>query len=306
MQLIAVILGLIGLLAMPGLWRGVRGTTLVAPWCWTLASGLALLTVAIQGASEPLLDYSAAVTTLLPAAAIYGAKRPQDRGWQWIVAALLVMLLWPAGESWLLGHSFDLTAQPLRSWFLVVLLAVQCGNWIVTSNAGPMLLLTAAQVAMLWPQLPWADRQAGVQTWFYGAGLLVVVPWWLAFKMRRVNRLLEPEEGPAFPSPREIADWKWFRTAYGVVWALRVTERINEVAKLRRWPWHWTWAGPTPNEVLLGTSESKPLIDLREPAERIVWQQLWHNIFRRFLDTASFPNTELPETQIPFADVRVD
>ena len=305
MQLFVVILGLIGLLAMPGLWRAVRGTTLVAPWCWALASGLVVLAVAIQGASEPLLNYSAAITTLLPTAAIYGAKRPQDRGWQWIVAALLVMLFWPAGESWLLEHSFNLTAQPLRSWFLVVLLAVQCGNWIVTINSGPVLLMTAAQAAMLWPQLPWADRRADVQSWFYGAALLAAVPWWLASNMRCANRSFEPEVKAAFPSPREIAAWQRFRAAYGVVWALRVTERINEVAKLRRWPWLWAWSGPTPNEQILGTSESEPLIALQEPTERIVWQQLWQNIFRRFLDTAKFPAVELPEMQSPVAEVPV-
>jgi hypothetical protein len=295
MQLLAVILGLIGLLAMPGLWRGVRGTTLVAPWCWALASGLTVLVVAIQGASEPLLNYSAAITTLLPAAAIYGAKRPQDRGWQWIVAALFVMLLWPAGESWLLGQSFNLAAQPLRSWFLVVLLAVQCGNWIVTINSGPVLLLTVAQTAMLWPQLPWADRQTEVRTWLYGAALLVAVPWWLVFNLRRANRFRAPGVEASFPSPREIAEWQHFRAAYGVVWALRVTERINEVAKLRRWPWHWSWAGPTPNIGALPAAESLPPVLLTDPGERAAWLQLWENIFRRFLAVESAANAQATE-----------
>lgn len=296
MQLFAIILGLIGLLALPGLWRVVRGTTLAAPWCWALASGLAMLGVAIQGASEPLLNYAAAITTLLPAAAIYGAKRPQDRGWQWIVAALLVMLLWPAGESWLLGKSFDLTAQPLRSWFLVVLFVVQSGNWIVTSNAGPVVLLTAAQTLLLWPQLPWGDRQADATLWYYGVTLLALVPWWLVLNLRRAARLIEPEAAGAFPSPRELAEWRFFRAAYGVVWALRVTERINEVAKLRRWPWLWSWAGPTANDATATLAHDSHAHEWDESKERGAWRQLWQNIFRRFLDTANFPAAELPET----------
>lgn len=283
MQLFAVILGLIGLLAMPGLCSGVRGTTLVAPWGWALASGLAVLAVAIEGATDPLLNYAAAITTLLPAAAIYGAKRPQDRGWQWIVAALLVTLLWPAGESWLLGHSFDLASQPLRSWFLVVLLAVQGGNWIITANAGPVILLIAAQAAMLWPQFPWANNRPDAQTWLLGAALLAIVPWWIVFNMRRARQLAIHDVDAVCPTARDLAEWKNFRAAYGVVWALRVTERINEVAKLRRWPWRWNWSGPTPNSDNPSSTEQRALLFLAETGDRAAWRQLWSNIFRRFL-----------------------
>lgn len=279
-----IILGLISLLAMGALWRTVRETTLVAPWCWGLASGLAVWAVAIQGASDALLQYMSGVATLLPAVAVYGAKRPQDRGWQWIVAALFVTLLWPAGESWLLERKFDLADQPLRSWFLVVLVAVQCGNWIVTSNAGPILLLSAAQAAMLWPQLPWADNGLpSANAWLYGATILPVVPWWLAFHRRRKKQATDFESEAKFPSDSELAEWKQFRAGYGVVWALRVTERINEVAKARDWPWHWSWAGPVATDKMTASNEECSLPPLLDVRERAVWQQLWDNIFRRFL-----------------------
>jgi len=295
MQLTAIILGLIGLLALPGLWYEVRGTTLIAPWLWAVVSGLAMLGVAIQGASEPLLNYAAACTTLLPAAAIYGAKRPQDRGWQWIVAALLVMLLWPAGESWLLGQPFDLTAQPMRSWFLIVLFVVQCGNWIVTSNVGPVLLLTVAQSLSLWPQLPWAKATSDPTTWYDGAMLLAMVPWWLRFNLRKFTGPVESSAvSTVFPTPRELNEWNKFRAAYGVVWALRVTERINEVAKLRRWPWRWSWAGAVTVEITQSAANSIPLPTEGNSSDRLVWQQLWENIFRRFLDTSNFPALESP------------
>ncbi len=296
MPWIAVIPGLVGLLALPRLWRHVRRTTLAAPWCWVLASGLAVLFVAWQGADNSLLNYSAAVTTLLPAAAIYGAKRPQDRGWQWIVAALLLMLIWPAGESYFLERSFDLAAQPLRAWFLVLLLAVQGGNWLITSNAGPVLLLTAAQLTMLWPQLPWGDGDVNPTSWLIGASMLAVVPWWVVLNFRPVKRDAAVTDDSIFPTSAEIDEWKSFRAAYGVVWALRVTERINEVAVRRGWPWRWSWSG-TANAVSL--REGAPMTALDPAAEQAVWRQLWHNIFRRFLEPADFAGAQNAEAHSP-------
>jgi hypothetical protein len=183
----------------------------------------------------------------------------------------------------------------MRSWFLVVLLVVQVGNWIVTTNAGPVFVLTAAQVTLLWPQLPWANRSTDAHTWFYGAALLAVVPWWLVFNLRRTNRLLEPEMTLAFPGPSEIADWKWFRAAYGVVWALRVTERINEVAKLRLWGWHWSWSGPLPNEKFPHSEGNSPTTALNDSQELAAWHQLWENIFRRFLGPKKSPSDQATE-----------
>lgn len=299
MQLFAVIVGLLGLLAMPGLWRHVRGTTLAAPWCWAFASAAAVLFLAVQGADDPLLNYTAGITTLLPAAAIYGAKRPQDRGWQWIVAALLLMLLWPAGESWLLGQSFDLAAQPLRTWFLVVLLAVQAGNWIVTANAGPVSLLTAAQVLLLWPQLPWGDGSVNSTNWLLGAMLLAVVPWWLALNLRLAKRIAAVPDDSGFPSLAELAEWKKFCAAYGVVWALRVTERINEVAKRRNWNWRWSWSGPSPLSAATSDQTDSTVANMEAESERTIWRQLWHNIFRRFLDPALFPTAENSDMDQP-------
>lgn len=291
MLFVAASLGLIGLFAMSSLWGRVRGTTLVAPWCWALASGIVLLAVVFPGTNEPLLNYVSAVTTLLPAAGIYGAKRPQDRGWQWIVVALLVMLLWPAGESWLLEQRFDLAAQPLRSWFLIVLLAVQWGNWSITANAGPVTLLTAAQVTMFWPQLPWGTGEADTPAWLLGASLIALVPWWLAWNLSLAKQFIASSDETAFPSPSELAAWRFFRAAYGVVWALRAMERINEVGKLRQWPWRWSWSGPVTNAAPQSDLQVE-IPRLEDALDHAAWKQLWQNIFRRFLDTSLFPSEE--------------
>ncbi|MES1213155.1 MAG: hypothetical protein ABUL64_01075, partial [Singulisphaera sp.] len=84
--------------------RYVRGTTLVAPWCWAIVA--VALVAAVDGAA--LLSgsgmtpawlsaarYLAAIATFCPLMAVLGAKRPQDRAWQLIVLALWFVLALP-------------------------------------------------------------------------------------------------------------------------------------------------------------------------------------------------------------------
>src|SRR5688572_13251151 len=82
-------------------WRSLEGSTLRARWYWTLAA----LTALAAGAAATLYDshaewlahvrYLAAVATLCPSVAVLGAKRPQDRGWQFIVASLWLVAALP-------------------------------------------------------------------------------------------------------------------------------------------------------------------------------------------------------------------
>src|SRR4051794_207498 len=89
--------------------RAVAGTTLTAPWWWSVVSLLALalaefVTAFWKSDSDPsaaALRFIAATSTFCPLMALLGAKRPQDRGWQFIVFSLWVVLALP-GLEWLL------------------------------------------------------------------------------------------------------------------------------------------------------------------------------------------------------------
>ncbi len=59
--------------------------------------------------------YIAAMSTFSPIMALLGAKRPQDRGWQFIVATLWAILSLPACEWLLFGGVAEI--HPARFWF---------------------------------------------------------------------------------------------------------------------------------------------------------------------------------------------
>src|SRR5438132_5998673 len=104
----AALSGIVGLVALGLVRPRLRGTTLLAPWWWSLFSLAAVMSVeTMLGSSSaggdvrwaPAARYAAAVTTFGPIMAVLGAKRPQDRAWQFIVLSLLVVLALPSGEA---------------------------------------------------------------------------------------------------------------------------------------------------------------------------------------------------------------
>lgn len=219
--------------------RALAGTTLRAAWFWALAAELIIAGTAMM--AEGLtgeLHYAASITTCLPIMAVLGAKRPQDRGWQFIVLSLWIVLALPCGQAWLLGR--PLHVYPAWSWFLAAMLLVQLGNYLPTGRWATALLVTAAQALLLWDWLPWGDGDAVHygETWntWPAAGALGLVA--LAGWLTRLGSLLAPADS----DPQDRL-WRDFRDWFGALWALRVLERINTTARLSGWPVELEWHG---------------------------------------------------------------
>jgi hypothetical protein len=236
----------------------LRGTTLCPPAVWALGSVAAIAAgellsawsgVAL-GAAGPL-RYAAAATTLCPMMAVLGAKRPQDRAWQWVVAALLGTLWLPAAHWYLLRAGESMELYPVWQAFVVVLVGLGPLNYFPTRNWLSALSVAAGQLLLFAPFAPWSRRPEGdwpVQlalALFLAAAILAWLLRW---------RLGATSVGAARGPWGELETlWRRFRDAYGAFWAVRVMQRVNQglqsTGPAVTLTWHGWMAGRDAEEV---------------------------------------------------------
>ena len=233
----------------PG-WRGLRGTTLRAAWWWAVLAvvGIAAteLTLAYSGHNSNVHDetlrFAAAVLILCPTIAVLGGKRPQNAAWQFIVFSLWGVLALPALEIWMRGRGEVLVIDPVRSWFLLVLVVVGVVNHLPTRFGLAASQFAAGEVLLLWPHLPFGGlAESRPPVWL--AMLLLIASVWTA-RHRAAGAPLVP------PSSRDVVElrgwsfaWRDFRDWFGAVWGVRVMDRVNASAGMYDWPVMLEWDG---------------------------------------------------------------
>jgi hypothetical protein len=209
--------------------RYVRGTTLAAPCAWAWVALLAIVGVELLATMDiadgpPLwLDaarYLVGVATFCPVMAVLGAKRPQDRAWQIIVASLWGVLSLPALQDLLYHYGQPVALDPAWRGFLTILVVVGLVNYLPTRFWPSSILFGMAQAALMSDFLPIAlpiDASARVPaalTLAALAGVLPILGW---------------------PARRAAADsldrlWRDFRDAYGMLWGARIRDRASGAA----------------------------------------------------------------------------
>jgi hypothetical protein len=271
---VAALMVLLGLL-FRGMIR-LGGTTLVAPCRWALVSTLSLLVVALGATFSDAARFAAAATTFCPLMAVLGAKRPQDRGWQWVVGSLWIVLVWPAGQAVLL-RSGDLDLFEAWKLFLVGLIALGPLNYLPTRNWLPSLLVAGGQTVLLSSYL-WEVSDAA-KPWLLPVGVACFLLAATIVTCRK--RCQEPFSSHRFHLPQQLNQkkvpdtfFKWlrFRDAYGAFWALRIQSRVNQTAELRRWPMRLDWQG------FESSAEEPPTAEQMAELE-----QTTQTLFRRFM-----------------------
>ena len=230
------------------------GTTLIAPWwwacgsLWAVGSGEVLLALAAGDAVpawQPHLRYALAVTTLLPLMAVLGAKRPQDRGWQWVVLSLWVVLNLPVAQAVIYVSREPVVLHPAWGWFLAGLVLLGIANWIATRYWSAALLAAAAQMLLLADQLPWSLVAASPWRPVAALALGVTAIGLWARKLPRVDRVpvgnLPVDNGLVGRSLDRV--WLDFRDLFGALWSLRVAQRVNAAAEMYDWNVRLGWGG---------------------------------------------------------------
>lgn len=233
-------------------WPRLRGTTLMAVWIWSLVALLAigsceiLIGTTAEGPSANWIlpaRFAVAMGTFCPIMAMLGAKRPQDRAWQFIVLSLWGILCLPTFE-WLLFTGVR-EIHPARFWFLISLVGIGALNGLATRAWLSCLLYGMGQLALIAPFLPEA------QTWLPSdqaprLGMAFMATAWTLQALPRGRR------GRGTGLDRV---WLDFRDAFGVVWGLRVAERMNASASMYDWPLTLQWHGFLPRETSATTTE---------------------------------------------------
>lgn len=248
--------------------RRLTGTTLIAPAAWTAAALAALSAVLLAGGTASHLRYAAAALTFAPLMAVLGAKRPQNRAWQWVVLTLLGVLWLPAAE-WMAYHpGSKLQVGQLQQWFLAVLVLGGLCNYLPTRFWLSAVLASAGQGLLLAGQLPLVSSAVPGWTFPAGAGCVAVAVVLVAAGFPRSSR----------PEPSLARCWFDFRDAFGLLWGLRVAERFNMTAGAQSWQVFLSWRG------FVAADRVTRLETLDDDAKRLA-EPVLDNLWLRFVSS---------------------
>jgi hypothetical protein len=218
--------------------RAVRATTLRPARRWGLAAWLLWLGAWIGGpltgrlppGAGDQLWYAAAVVTAVPAVAVLGARRPGSRVWTWFVLVPLVLVFaWPALTVWQDLRPGVLQLETPMILAYVVVLVMGWGNYLGTAYTLPAALAGAAATVLIWSfhdvplTTPAAQAQdATIRGW---AAVLLAAASLTAAWIAGTRKTWRGLDGV----------WRDFGDRFGIVWAKRLMDRVNETAVNERW-----------------------------------------------------------------------
>ncbi|MFM9058075.1 MAG: hypothetical protein ACKOSQ_02920 [Planctomycetaceae bacterium] len=228
----------------------VRGTTAVPAALWALGAAVALAAEtgcrAAGGLADPASGTAARLAvvalSVCPAMSLLGAKRPQHGAWQFIVAALAVVIALPAVSAALVRPGTAPDVGLLWRGFLVVLVAVGWMNFAATRRAVAATLVAAGHLLIARHCLPFAPPASGGTD---------ARPDLVAACLIAGGAALAAAQGAWRRPPAGARAWidrpyLAIRETLGAAWALRIAERFNALAAERGWPCRLGFAGLDP------------------------------------------------------------
>ena len=248
---IATVISLLISVALVGCgYKRLRGTTLTTAAAWSIAGlsvalGVQAAELLLPATHSGWLDlgwYGASVLLLCPGIAVLGARRPNAQVWaMFVLIPLVLVLMWPAAASTRVvraGVPLELEEPAIIGFGLVLIMS--SGNYFGTRYTLPIMLYAAAQVLIVAPMsatVPdvFPDREL--------ARLLASMSLCLATVVATIRSHARPD---ASIDPFNRL-WIDFVDSFGLVWAKRVMDRVNESARHEKWTKHLDWHGFVPN-----------------------------------------------------------
>ena len=263
-----------------------------------LAGAVAELFVGLSDGWRTLFLWSTAVLGLTPFVDVLGARRPQHQAWPlFVVAPMILVFHWPAVAHLVAGgtqSAIEIPAPFGLGFVLVVLMG--CGNYFGTANTMSAIL---AGTGLLLLTLPLTVGTSLGSTWQYMGPILLALAAALTSAPQRPTDADETATGAA-------QLWVDFCELFGMVWAKRVMDRVNQFADREAWAVRLSLFGFVPrtlppestgdeaNERSTDTSR-RSLANTAVPDERATMVLCW--VLRRFLDR-EFMERYVPAEQI--------
>jgi hypothetical protein len=227
-----------------GLWNyrtALAETTLVSAGWWSAAATAVIAGVELSKAAFPLaeawlapLRFCAAALAFCPFVAVLGAKRPQHLAWNFVVLALWGIVSLSAFTALAMQRNDRFVLGDARAWLLWVLILMGLVNYLPTGNRLAALLVALGQIILFAPHLPllrginWlANLPAGPSL-----GLFVFAVALAAARLR----------SKAGADPFDQL-WFDFRDLFGLLWGLRLQERVNAASTAAKWDVELSWNG---------------------------------------------------------------
>lgn len=252
--------------------RASRHTSLVTAWRWLLLAELAVLLMLI---SDQVLacwpgrtsDYGWCLTSILllcPPMAVLGARRPGVRVWSlFILLPMVAVLSWPVWT--LILQRSELRGLALESPTVIgffVVLAMSGGNFVGTRFTVAACCWMLGTAGLFLSCTGWNVVPDGSAPLIRSGGVLLLAVAVVSTMIRRTAAIRHPVNRL----------WDDFRHAFGIVWALRMVERVNALAVQEQWTVRLHFAGfPEDGHGHLVSDES-------QVADACRW------LFRRFVD----------------------
>lgn len=221
----------------------LRYTTLMTAWPWAWVAWTAGVISTMLHWRDPAAasygDYFAAVAVLSPPMASLGARRPTCRSWPYFVMLpMFAVLLWPAvsvGLATGFARPLELETPAIAMYFVV--LVMSWGNYALGRLGAVVVLFCWLLAGIVCRETAWIPHFAiGPQR-----TLTLLIAIWLIFGFRSCARtsLAPLPDDEWIPKPsldRFDHVLLEFGELYGLVWSLRLQDRLNVFAQQSKWP----------------------------------------------------------------------
>jgi hypothetical protein len=234
-------------------WLSNRSTTMVHALSWTVAAWLAwfgaLLLDGTNGAAT--VRYLALCLTGCAGIAVLGARRPIVGAWNFVLLALIGVLLLPLLENALLSTPL---LDPLRLIFAMGTVLVGVLNYLPTRFCLAAMLVGTACFLVLLALAGWPENED------HRSFLTHLSYWFLAAACWSALFARQPHWAEVAVFDRE---WMMFRDRFGLMWGQRVREQFNRAVANAGWPVYLRWRGlrKTAREAVLSGADQVAIVE---------------------------------------------